>query len=401
MGPSAVEDPGDGDLESFGEKVRGVAPRIRTNRRIGGGRGEGHQPQPRGDDLESQHVKAVGHEEHATVLLAREPVGDAVEGRGRARAGWQADDRAVGEPRLHEVASPDIRFTHCVACADSTRDQHHRGEATLVQRCRVVETRPEHGRRAPVVLGGAEDGDRVGRGRLVVRARQRHGDNDGRPPEGERNRDRPRRDDFAAQGPEGHAAIYEGGCGGRWRWVEDGSDFHQPPPSSPYLHRPKSISSNSASALESPDCPSQNSALRRTPPSGWERAIRIRAGPPASRGCWERAKTACSLTSWSRSRSSTRSARSRVAASPAAWPSQNTAWRRVRWGARSSRAIFRSIGHTTTESASVAGRIASSPARSSWRLASSSRKDTASGDETVPRSVTAASPIGVAQRPPT
>src|SRR5437867_1820407 len=44
----------------------------------------------------------------------------------------------------------------------------------------------------------------------------------------------------------------------------------------------------------------------------------MRAGTPASRGCCDKAKTACSFTSRSRSASSTRSVSSLVAASPAA-----------------------------------------------------------------------------------
>src|SRR5438309_11971973 len=50
--PSAVEDPGDGDLEAFGEEVGGVAPRVRSDGRIGGWRRERLESQPGGDDPE-------------------------------------------------------------------------------------------------------------------------------------------------------------------------------------------------------------------------------------------------------------------------------------------------------------------------------------------------------------
>ena len=58
-------------------------------------------------------------------------------------------------------------------------------------------------------------------------------------------------------------------------------------------------------------------------------------------------------------------------------------------------------GQTVTESARVAGSIASSPPRESSRVARPSRKSTASRADAVPRSVTAASRGGVTQRPPT
>src|SRR5213083_636700 len=89
--------------------------------------------------------------------------------------------------------------------------------AALYQRglAPVVQPRAEHGRWSAVVLRGAEHGDRIGGARLVVRARERHGDHDGRPAEGERDHQRHRRDHLAAQGPEWHGGktTREGGGG--------------------------------------------------------------------------------------------------------------------------------------------------------------------------------------------
>src|SRR5438046_10042346 len=105
--PSAVEDPGDGDLEAFGEEVGGVAPRVRSDGRIGGWRRERLEAQPGGDDPEAQHVKAVGHEEDAAIVFPREPLGDSGERGRRARRCRQLDHRAVRESGLTEVAASD------------------------------------------------------------------------------------------------------------------------------------------------------------------------------------------------------------------------------------------------------------------------------------------------------
>src|SRR5205823_9523599 len=105
--PSAVEDPGDGDLEAFGEEVGGVAPRVRSDGRIGGWRRERLESQPGGDDPEAQHVKAVGHEQDAAIVLPREPLGDSGERGRRARRCRQPDDRSLGQSGLEEVRSEE------------------------------------------------------------------------------------------------------------------------------------------------------------------------------------------------------------------------------------------------------------------------------------------------------
>src|SRR5207249_5821038 len=66
------EEPGDGDLEPLGEEVTRVASRIRPDGRIGGRRRERQEAESNGDDPESEHVKAVGHEQDAAALFPGE-----------------------------------------------------------------------------------------------------------------------------------------------------------------------------------------------------------------------------------------------------------------------------------------------------------------------------------------
>src|SRR6266550_3394957 len=61
------------DLEPLGEEVSGIATHIRVDRRAGGGRRVGSETQAPGDNAQSQHVKAVAHEDHATALPPPEP----------------------------------------------------------------------------------------------------------------------------------------------------------------------------------------------------------------------------------------------------------------------------------------------------------------------------------------
>src|SRR5690242_19810879 len=153
-------------------------------------------------------------------LLAREPAGHPLERRGRAGP-WQRDDGALGQPGLQEVASTDLGLADRVARAHASCDEDDRRQAALVQRGCVVEACPEHRRRTAVVLRGTEDGDRVrGRG-LIVRSRERHRDDDGRPPEGEHTEADDRGPEPSTQGPERHGGKdnkgggkTEGGGGG-------------------------------------------------------------------------------------------------------------------------------------------------------------------------------------------
>ena len=113
---------------------------------------------------------------------------------------------------LAGVAPPDRRFAGRVALADAAGDDEHGGVAATVEVDRVVEAGAEHGRRAPDVLGGAEDDDRVGLAGFLARSPVEHHQRRQRP-DSEREPDCPERGSAERRGFRRHARKLHGWAG--------------------------------------------------------------------------------------------------------------------------------------------------------------------------------------------
>src|SRR5207249_2523834 len=94
--------------------------------------------------------------------------------------------------------------------ADAARNENDRGQTALVERCGVIEPGAKHGGWAAIVLRGAEDRDRVGTGRFIVRSLNGDRHHDGRPCK--RGQDNEKEDpaESTPSSPERHATRYSG-----------------------------------------------------------------------------------------------------------------------------------------------------------------------------------------------
>src|SRR5438093_581748 len=100
--------PGKGHLEPLGEEVSGVAPHVRVDGRAGGGRRVRGEPQAPGDDSQSQHVKAVAHEEHAAALPPPEPALHLLDRGVGVMASGERNDRLIREAEPGQIVPADV-----------------------------------------------------------------------------------------------------------------------------------------------------------------------------------------------------------------------------------------------------------------------------------------------------
>src|SRR6267143_1617830 len=142
---SALEQPREGHLESFGEQIPGVAPHVGMDGRACRRRRVRRQPQASRNDLQSQHVKAVADQQHAAAVSPVEPALYLIDRREGVMTTDEGKDCVVGDAEPDEIVAPDVSFVECVADTDAAGDQDGRRQTALVECGGVIESSAKDG----------------------------------------------------------------------------------------------------------------------------------------------------------------------------------------------------------------------------------------------------------------
>src|SRR5438105_1762960 len=142
---STLKQPGKGHLEPFGKQIPSIAAKACVDRRAGGRRCVGREPEPSRNDLHAQHVKAVADEQDPTAFTSREPVLHLLQRCERVVPAREWNHGFVGHPQPQQVISPDIGLIQRITRTHAAGHEYRRCEAALIQHCRVVESRAQHG----------------------------------------------------------------------------------------------------------------------------------------------------------------------------------------------------------------------------------------------------------------